>query len=184
MIKVKLIIFLLCFGFFVTKGQDKFSLGAGVNYSSVSSINSANPDGIIGLNVIAAYKFYMNDLGWFLKPSLSYSQEGWLLQRLDFINVPLVVGFDFTDDFNLNLGFQYGYLIGGLNDLENAIDRNNMAFLIGFEFYPAPKFDVGLRFASGIKNIIKESGGAQPIQDARTYSIQLYFSYNLFVKNN
>jgi hypothetical protein len=182
MIRITFVLLLYFSSLQISKGQNKLSLGAGLNYSSVSSINSTNPNGTLGFNAIAAYKFYMNDLGWFLKPGLSYSQEGWSHQRLDYLNVPIVIGFDFTDDFNLNLGFQYGYLIGGLNDPENVIDRNNMAFLFGFEFYPSNNIDVGLRFASGIKNIIKEPD-ALVIKDARTYSIQLYFAYNLFKKD-
>ena len=157
--------------------QNKLSIAAGVNYSSVSSINSANPDGTLGFNAGLAYKIYLNDLGWFIKPGLFYSQEGWQLRRLDYINVPLLAGFDFTDDFNFNLGFQYGYLVSGASDLGDAVDKSNLAFLIGFEFYPVDAFDVGLRFANGIKNILSEP--VNNIEDARTYSIQFYFAFNL-----
>ena len=179
----RLLYFLLFLG--ISNGliaQNKISLAAGVNYSSVSSINSSNPDGILGLNAGLAYKYYLNDLGWFIKPGLMYSQEGWQLQRIDYINLPALAGFDFTDDFNFNLGLQYGYLIGGIDDPENIIDRHNFAFLVGFEFYPAPAFDVGLRFANGMKNIIKEPD-ATVIKDARTYSIQFYFGFNLVKKD-
>jgi hypothetical protein len=158
--------------------QNTLSLAAGLNYSSVSSINSSNPDGKLGFNAGIAYKRYIGDLGWFVKPGFSYSQEGWLLQRIDYINLPVISGFDFTDDFNFNLGFQYGYLVGGLNDPQNRIDRSNLAFLVGFEFYPTEIFDVGLRFANGIKNIVAKPD-EMVIKDARTYSIQFYFGFNL-----
>jgi hypothetical protein len=159
-----------------TNAQNKLSLAAGVNFSSVSSINSTNPDGILGLNLGVGYKYYMNDLGWFLKPALFYSQEGWLHQRLNYLNLPVIVGFDFTDDFNFNVGFQYGYM---LNDINNdAVDRSNLAFLIGFEFYPTEFFDVGLRFSNGIKNIIAKPDDLV-IKDARTFSIQFYFAFNI-----
>lgn len=180
--KLLLIVNFLFFGFYVSNAQNKLSIAAGVNYSSVSSINSTNPDGILGLNVGLADKFYVNDLGWFVKPGLFYSQEGWLHQRIDYLNLPVLLGFDFTDDFNFNIGFQYGYMIGGLDDPEKVIDRSNLAFLIGFEFYPANAFDVGLRFANGIKNIINKPD-ALVIKDARTYSIQFYFAFNLGKKD-
>lgn len=180
--KLLLLAFIIFTGTLTAYGQNKLSIAAGVNYSSVSSINSSNPEGTLGLNTGIAYKYYTNDLGWFLKPGLFYSQEGWLHQRLDYINLPVLVGFDFTDDFNFNVGFQYGYLVGGIDDPENVIDRSNLAFLIGFEFYPAEAFDVGLRFANGVKNII-----ANPddfiIKDARTFSIQFYFGFNLGKKD-
>ena len=159
-------------------GQNKLSIAAGVNYSSVSSINSINPEGTLGLNAGIAYKYYMSDLGWFVKPALFFSQEGFQRQRLGYINLPVVVGFDFTDEFNFNIGFQYGYLITNLDEINDAIDRSNLAFLIGFEFYPADAFDVGLRFANGVKNIIANPDDFV-IKDARTFSIQFYFAFNL-----
>lgn len=161
--------------------QNKLSIVAGVNYSSVSSINSANPDGTLGFNGGLAYRYYINDLGWFIKPGLFYSQEGWQLRRLNYLNIPVIAGFDFTNDFNFNLGFQYGYLLSGASDLGDLVDKSNLAFLIGFEFYPADAFDVGLRFANGIKNIIADPDdpALNGVTDARTYSIQFYFAFNL-----
>lgn len=160
----------------------ELSIAAGLNYSSVSSINSTNPDGKLGLNAGIGYKRYVGDLGWFVKPAIFYSQEGWLHQRLDYLNLPVIAGFDFTDDFNFNLGFQYGFLIGGIDDPEERIDRSNLAFLVGFEFYPADAFDVGLRFANGIKNIVAKPD-EMVIKDARTYSIQFYFGFNIGKKD-
>ena len=123
----------------------------------------------------------MGDLGWFIKPALFYSQEGWLHQRLNYLNLPVIVGFDFAEDFNFDLGLQYGYLVGNLYDLEDKASRSNFSFLVGFEFYPAPAFDVGLRFANGIHNIIADPTDLV-ITDARTYSIQFYFGFNLYKK--
>ena len=159
--------------------QNKLNVFLGLNYSSVSSVNSTNPDGILGLNIGVGYKIYIGDLGWFVQPSVCFSQEGYLHQRLDYIDIPAVVGFEFSDDFNINAGFQYGILVGGLNDPENNFHRSNMSFLIGFEFYPAERFEVGLRFANGIKNLVKNPDNLV-INDARTFSIQLYLAYNLF----
>lgn len=161
--------------------QNKASIAIGLNYSSVSSVNSTNPDGILGLNAGVGYKKYLGDLGWFIKPALFYSQEGWLHQRLNYINLPVIVGFDFAEDFNFDLGVQYGYLIGNLYELEDKADRSNYAFLIGFEFYPTPAFDIGLRFANGLTNIISDPTDLV-IKDARTYSIQFYFGFNLYKK--
>jgi hypothetical protein len=175
---------LILASFGTATAQNKFSIAGGFNYSSVSSVNSANPDGILGFNAGLAYKFYTNDLGWFVKPALFYSQEGWLRRRLDFINLPVIIGFDFTEDFNFNVGFQYGYLVGGINGIENTVDRSNLAFLIGFEFYPTEIFDVGLRFANGVKNMIKDPNDPDlnGVTDARTYTIQFYFGFNLYKK--
>jgi len=180
--RLLLLNFIIFISVLSTNAQNKLSIAGGVNYSSVSSINSTNPEGLLGLNIGIAYKYYTNDLGWFLKPALFYSQEGWMHRRLDYINLPVLVGFDFTDEFNFNIGFQYGYLITNLDDIDDAIDRSNLAFLIGFEFYPTDAFDVGLRFANGVKNIIANPDDFV-IKDARTFSIQFYFGFNLGKKD-
>jgi len=167
----------------ISHAQQVLSLNAGLNYSSVSSVNSSNPDGKLGLNAGLAYKIYLGDLGWMIKPGLSYSQEGWLHQRLDYINMPVIAGFDFTDDFNINLGAQYGFLVGGLDDPTERVNRSNVAILVGFEFYPADVLDVGLRFANGVMNVIAKPDN-MVIKDARTYSIQFYFGFNFGKKTN
>ena len=159
--------------------QNTFSVHAGANYSSVSSKNSINPDGILGLNAGLGYKYYLGDLGWAIMPELNYSQEGFKTQRLDYINLPISIGFDFTSTFNLSAGFQYSQLISGSQEVKDVIHPNNFAFLITFEFFPTEKFVTGLRFANGTKNIIKDPD-AVIVQSALTYSIQFYIGITLF----
>lgn len=174
--KVLIIVLFLTFSLSEVYAQTKISISAGLNYSSVSSVNSSNPDGRLGFNAGIAYKRYISDLGWFIKPGLIYSQEGWLHQRLDYINLPVLGGFDFTDDFNFNLGLQYGFMAGGSDLPPDRVHRSNFSVIVGFEFYPVETFDVGLRFSKGYKNIINVG---DVIQDARTYTIQFYFGFNI-----
>lgn len=170
------LVFLSISGF--SQSRNNISALVGVNYSSVSSRNSANPDGIFGLHAGITYKIYLDDLGWFVKPGLTFSQEGYLLQRLDYLNIPIALGFDFTEDFNVHVGYQYGFLIGGLNDPDEIFYRSNSTFLVGLEFYASDYLEVGVRFANGLKNLIRQPD-AIVIKDARTYAIQIYFNVNL-----
>ncbi len=161
--------------------QSVFTGHAGINYSSVSSKNSINPDGIFGLNAGFSYKMYLDDLGWSVMPGIEFSQEGFADRRLNYLNVPVSVGFDFTDNFSLSTGLQYGQLLGGPADVKQVIYSSNFAFLVTFEFFPSDKFVTGLRFANGFKNIIKEPD-VIIIENASTYSIQFYFGMVLFKK--
>ena len=163
-------------------GQYVFSGHAGLNYSNVSSKNSINPDGILGMNAGFSYKIYLDDLGWALMPGIAFSQEGFKDQRIDYINVPLSVGFDFTSSFSLSTGFQVSQLIGSSNEAKEVFHGSNFAFLITFEFFPTNKFVTGLRFANGIKNIVKAPNMIN-IQTASTYSIQFYIGYVLHRKS-
>ncbi len=159
--------------------QNRFSGHAGLNYSSVSSKNSINPNGILGINAGLGYKHYLGDFGWALMPELNYSQEGYNNQRLDYLNIPISIGFDFTKTFNLSVGFQYSYLVQGSKVAKQAIYPSNFAFLVTFEFFPTEKFVTGLRFANGVKNIIKDPD-VVVVQTALTYSIQFYIGFTLF----
>lgn len=170
---------LLLFSEAKIRAQNSLSGHAGVNYSSVSSKNSVNPDGILGFNAGFAYKLYIDDLGWAVMPGIDYSQEGFAGQRLHYINLPVSVGFDFTNSFSLSAGFQYSQLVGGSSETKQLIYSNNLAFLITFEFFPTEKFVTGLRFSNGVKNIIK-TPDIIIIENASTYSIQFYIGVMLF----
>ena len=172
------ILVLFLFSFHLSFSQNALTGHAGLNYSSVSSKNSINPDGALGLNAGIAYKMHLGDFGWALMPGIDFSQEGFKDQRLDYINIPVSIGFDFTESFNLSTGFQYSQLVGGSNAAKDIIYGSNFAFLVTFEFFPTEKFVTGLRFANGIKNIIKDPDYV--IQSASTYSIQFYIGVTLF----
>jgi len=174
------ILVLFLFSVQISFSQNTLTGHAGLNYSSVSSKNSINPDGALGLHAGFAYKLYLGDLGWAIMPGLDYSQEGFKDQRLDYINLPVSIGFDFTESFNLSTGFQYSQLVGGSNTAREIIYGSNFAFLVTFEFFPTEKFVTGLRFANGIKNIIEDPDYI--IQNASTYSIQFYIGVTLFRK--
>ncbi len=179
---LKIILSILVIFIFSTQfllAQNTLTAHAGLNYSSVSSKNSINPNGILGINAGLGYKHYLGDLGWALMPELNYSQEGYSNQRLDYLNIPISIGFDFTKTFNLSVGFQYSYLVQGSTIAKQAIYPSNFSFLVTFEFFPTEKFVTGLRFANGVKNIIKDPD-VVVIQTALTYSIQFYIGFTLF----
>ena len=165
------------------KAQNRFSVHAGLNYSSVNSTNSINPDGILGFNGGVSYKHYLGDLGWALKPGIAFSQEGYKNQRLDYLNFPLMAGFDFTNNFSFSVGVQYSLLMGGTNQAKEVIYHNNYAFLVTFEFFPTERFVTGLRFSNGLKNII-ERPDLIVVQTTNTYSVQFYIGVNLFKAQN
>lgn len=164
------------------RAQNRMTAHAGLNYSSVTSKNSINPDGIFGLNAGVAAKIYWDELGWSVMPEVNFSQEGYKNQRLDYINIPVSVGFDFTPTFSLSAGIQYSFLVGGANDARTFISNDNYAFLVTFEFFPTDRFVTGLRFSNGLKNII-DRPDLIIVQAANTYSVQFYVGINLFKKH-
>ena len=104
--------------------QYKVGFKAAFNYSSFRG----NPNIKAGYQLGIAGKKYIGDLGWFFQPEVNYSLEGPENQRVEFINVPLIFGFDFSENFNLHLGYQSGFLIGTRDN--GSIDYNHCFFYI------------------------------------------------------
>jgi len=148
-----LIVILICFssdGF----SQIRFGVKGGMNFSGYRR----TPDTKFGYQVGITSKKYISDLGWFIQPEVFYSREGNINQPLEFINVPIIVGFDFSDNFNVHTGLQAGFLIGTQNDLDNNYKSVNTVMNFGFEFYTFKKTSIGFRFDYGLNDFEKETG--------------------------
>ena len=133
--------------------QNKYGLKGAFNYSSFRknfNLKAGYQIGVVG-------KKYLGDLGWFFQPEINYSLEGAENKRLEFINVPLILGFDFSENFNLHVGYQSGFLIGTRGGDTQNYQVYNPAINVGLEFYPTSKSVFGARYDYGISDIDKSA---------------------------
>jgi len=145
--------------------KNQYGVKVGMNYSGFRR----TPDLKFGYQIGVVGKRYLGDLGWFVQPEINYSREGNLNQPLEFINVPIILGFDFSDNFNLNLGFQAGILVG-TQGIEGYEYKNvNTVINLGLEFYSFKKTTIGFRFDYGLSDF-EESTGI-----SITYTFEVYF---------
>ena len=152
-------------------GQYKVGVKAAFNYASFRG----NPNLKAGYQFGVAGKKYLGDLGWFFQPEINYSLEGAENQRLEFINVPLILGFDFSDNFNLHLGYQSGFLIGTRGNDSFDYKTYNPVINVGLEFYPFDKSVFGARYDYGISDIDKSDFRAV------TFNFEVYLIF--WIKN-
>lgn len=161
-VSVGLLVFFL--GLIDVPAQTRLGVKGGMNFSGYRS----TPDTKFGYQVGLAGKHYIGNLGWFLQPEVSYSREGNLPQPLEFVNVPVIAGFDFGDNFNVHAGFQAGFLVGTQGDPDNEYNDVNAVFNFGFEFYTFKKTSIGFRFDYGLNDFEKSTG------TAITYNFEVY----------
>ena len=163
LISTLIAILLFCFsvdGF----AQSRFGVKGGMNFSGFRR----TPETKFSYQAGVAGKKYIGSLGWFLQPEVFYSREGNLNQPLEFINVPIIVGFDFGDSFNVHTGLQAGFLVGTQGDLDNDYHNVNVVMNFGFEFYTFKKTSIGFRFDYGLYDFEKETGTSV------TYTFEVY----------
>jgi hypothetical protein len=151
--------------------QNKVGFKTAFNYSSFRG----NPNLKAGYQLGIAGKKYIGDLGWFFQPEVNYSLEGPENQRVEFINVPLIFGFDFSDNFNLHLGYQSGFLIGTRDNGSIDYKTYNPVINFGLEFYPSNRSVFGARYDYGISDIDKSDFSAI------TFNFEVYLIF--WIKN-
>jgi len=170
-IRQRALLFILVFGFVSIDlhGQEyvqhHFGLKGGLNYSGFRQ----NVDLKFGWNAGIVGKRYLSDLGWFLQIEGVYSKEGNINQPLEFINVPILFGFDFSDSFNMHLGYQSGFLVGTMGNTDTQYKNYNPTFVFGFEFYTFTFTSLGARYNYGLSDIEEGTGTSV------TYTFEVYF---------
>ena len=145
--------------------KNHYGIKVGLNYSGFRR----TPDLKFGYQVGVVGKRYLGDLGWFVQPEINYSREGNLNQPLEFINVPIILGFDLSDNFNLNIGFQAGFLVGTQGSEGHDYKNVNTVMNLGMEFYSFKKTTIGFRFDYGLTDFEESTG------TSITYTFEVYF---------
>jgi hypothetical protein len=133
--KIFTTLFMVLSVYTLTKAQTKneFSVGAGLNNTTVISSNQTAPYKL-GFNISVANDFYFSDK-WSLKVKASYDQKGWasgLLTtptatygsvdyRLKYVTIPVMANWHFgkTKNWYLNFGPYIGFLLDATADVPN-----------------------------------------------------------------
>lgn len=168
---ISIITFILLMSNSSANGQYKFGIKTAFNYSSFrgnANLKAGYQFGIAG-------KKYIGDLGWFFQPEVNYSLEGAENQRVEFINVPLIFGFDFSENFNLHVGYQSGFLIGTRENDSFEYQTYNPVINFGLEFYPSNRSVFGARYDYGLSDIDKSNFSAI------TFNFEVYLIF--WIKN-
>lgn len=105
--------------------------------------------------------------------------------KLDYISVPVLFRYNFTDMIHLLVGPQIGILAsakavngGNSSDFKDSVNSSDFSGVVGLgaDFGP---FNAGLRYTTGLSNIAKNTSGGS---DVKTSAFQIVAGYKLFGK--
>jgi len=183
----------------------EFGIKGGVNmsnlYSDSDDINDENALWGFNAGVFAAFPIADNV---FIQPEILYTTKGAELDydfagiegtskfKLSYIEVPLLVRFNLTENFNIHVGGYASYLVSaktkgeGDVEFEDELDADDferfdagLSAGVGVDFNP---ISIGLRYNYGLTTIGKErtdAGVNYTFPDAKNSNLSLYLAYKL-----
>lgn len=185
----------------------EFGIKAGVNMSNLYSDDVDDKNVLWGFNagVFAAFPIADNV---FIQPEILYTTKGAELEynsdiisgtskfKLGYVEVPLLVRFNLTENFNIHVGGYASYLVnakvtndtdgGDGLDFDEDLDADDfqrfdagLSAGVGLDFNP---ISIGLRYNYGLTTIGKEReafGNTYTFPDAKNSNLSLYLAYKL-----
>ncbi|MBZ4041229.1 MULTISPECIES: porin family protein [Flavobacterium] len=183
----------------------EFGIKGGVNMSNLYSDSDDIDDenALWGFNAGIFAAFPIADKV-FIQPEILYTTKGAELDynvagvagtnkfKLNYIEVPLLVRFNLTENFNVHVGGYASYLVNakltGEGDIEfdDELDADDferfdagLSAGVGLDFNP---ISIGLRYNYGLTTIGKEReafGNTYTFPDAKNSNLSLYLAYKL-----
>ena len=132
--------------------------------------------GKVGYIVGANARIYLGELGWFVQSGISYSLEGDVDQKLNFVKIPMVLGFSFADDVNIHAAYDFAWQVGNQNDVQDFYNSNANMLGLGAEINVSEKFAIGFRLNYGLSNLVKDPMEARNFK-IKPLTLDLYLNY-------
>lgn len=139
------------------RGKVNLGIKGGINMYKINSDDNIVYDRITGFHLGLMGHIHL-DSQWAFQPELVYSTQGAKIggieQKLDYINIPVLLQYMFDNGFRLQAGPQLGLLVRA----DNKDNFNSMDLGIGLGIsyvVPSTGFGIDLRYNHGLSNINK-----------------------------
>ncbi len=184
-----------------TTKEAKFGVKGGVNFSNMYTEDVDDENVLTGFNVGLFAKFPITD-NFAIQPEIYYTTKGAELTynnvfaegtakfRMNYIETPLLLVFNLTENFNIHGGGYVAYLVDGktkndssnnLFDSEDELDNDDfnkidagLAVGLGIDL---DKFSIGARYNYGLTTVGKErdyGGTNYTFPDGKNSVLNLY----------
>ncbi len=184
----------------------KFGVKGGVNFSNLYTDNVEDNNVLTGFNAGVFTKLSITE-SLAIQPELLYTTKGAELKynnafvngtstfRLNYLELPVLLVINLTDNFNVHAGPYFSYLLDGkvtndsqgtLFDIENNIKNEDynkfdtgLSVGVGFD---ADQLGFGVRYNYGLQKVGKERnflGTNYTFPDGKNSVINLYISYSI-----
>lgn len=183
----------------------QFGIKGGVNFSNMYTDDVDDENVLTSFNAGVFVNLPVSDL-FSIQPEVLYSRKGAELTydnafatgsakfNLNYIEVPVLLKINVSENFNIHAGPYFAYLIDskitnqgdGVFDFETDIDNDDLnkfdagiAAGIGFDF---DSFGIGARYNYGLSPIGKErtvAGETYRVPDSKNSTISVYVAFRL-----
>lgn len=183
----------------------QFGVKGGVNFSNMYTDDVDDENVLTSFNAGVYVNLPVSDL-FSIQPEVLYSRKGAELRydnvfatgsakfNLNYIEVPVLLKINVTENFNIHAGPYFAYLIDskitnesdGIFDFESNFDNDDfnkfdagIAAGIGFDF---ESFSIGARYSYGLSTIGKErtvAGETYTVPDSKNSTISVYVALRL-----
>ena len=166
----------------------KFGLKAGVNISTLKWNSDIDGDARIGLHAGGLAHIHLTPQ-WALQPEVYYSAEGGKMNvssneevtwKNDYVNIPLLLQYNFDNGFRLQAGPQLGLMVsskvedqdGNEDDADEVFKSTNVSLGFGLGYLTYSGLGIDARYNLGL-NRITES--AYDEAKGRVFQIGLFY---------
>ena len=153
--------------------------GGAVLSSLVRDNNIAVQDGLAGYLVGINAKYNMGELGWFAQSGVDYTLEGDSGQKLNFVKVPLTLGFDFENGGSFFGTYHLAWQVGNDNGVQDFYKEFATILGFGFEIEVSKKFSLVTRLNYGLSNLVDDPLEAKNFT-IKPFTLDLYITYSIF----
>lgn len=167
-----------------------FGLKGGVNFSNLKIGTNSNTDSRTGFHVGMLSHMHLSRL-WALQHEVYFSSQGASYandkkDRLNYINIPLLVQLMPGEGFRLQTGPQIGFLASAHTkngnaetNIKNNLKKVDFSWSFGTSYLSSSGLGLDIRYNLGINNISKTTADIQN----RVWQIGLFYQFRRYVKS-
>ena len=169
----KIILILSVIICFITASTAQVKIGAkaGINIANVTGLTYSDAKVRLGINAGMLAKINLSKK-FFVQPELLYAVKGYKFPKtnfsgagfvnMDYVNIPLLTGYNFTDKFSVVLGPEFGFLLKANSKFDNTnhdVTKNykkfDMAISLGIAYNLNNKIGIDLRYCYSFINLVE-----------------------------
>ena len=172
---------------FTAKAQQAhFGLKGGVNVSQLNFNRNISSDNKVGLNLGILAHIHTSSESWAIQPELFYSMEGaknignsGIDYNLNYLNVPVLLQYMFSNGFRLEGGPQIGFLLnantkeGGVTVDDKGFKSTAFSIPLGIGYLTSSGLGLDARYVFGLTDINNLKDGT--IIQSNVFQLGLFY---------
>lgn len=162
---------------YLANAQVKLGITGGAVFSSlIRDSHLSAYDGNFGYMIGGMAKLNIGELGWMVQSGVQYTLEGDHIQPLNFLKVPLILGFEPSENMNIHVAYNLSWQVGDKNGVQDFYKNFASILGLGFEIYISEKVSLGSRLNYGLSNLVSVPAEAKNYV-VKPFTLDLFLTY-------